>query len=724
MSNTRQHATLWLSRTFVVLMLIVGFALITVGAAFASMPATNKPLAKTGQNMQVPAATGTPTPTPVGAQCDTYITRISNGVIITATNLVPGSRGDDVTAPIVFPFPVVFYNVPRTGAVVSSNGNLQFTSNNTDFNNACLPVPTMNDLVAPFWDDLRTDQTTAQGIFTDVLGTAPNRQFVVQWVGCLYSSAGCIAGSDVNFEVGWSEANPGVMQMVYGLTGGNNGLSATSGVQRDTGSAFTQVSCNIDLLRGGMRVTYIPANGCVTSTATVPITQTATITPTATNTSISSGSISGTIYQEVGGTPSGTPTATPPCPPTATVTPSPQPTVTTAGAYVQACTTSYSYCAYTMTNTLGQYTLNGLPDGVYNLSVSPPYINGGTLTQGALTGLTISGGSALTGEDVVLHAPMLPPAGTSVSPGSVSGNGVPNVFFGNPFTLVSQGCIGGTATYQIYMGNTVISSGGMTESPAGTYSATVPALFPNHGASRVVITIVCPCGGTMTIIFDLYIDPSGNVRTVSGTPIAAATVTLYRSDTAGGPFVQVPNGDPIMSPENRTNPDITDANGHFGWDVLTGYYVVRAEKTNCYDPNNPNQLYVESGVLPIPPPVTNLDLRLACTDIATSTPTATPSNTPTATPAGIINGHLIWQGISQPNTRNAALTAILTLCVGGTATSYTVTTDQNGNFTLSTGLPNGSYNWRIKGTQIPRQVRRSYYQRRLVNSRFRLAKSG
>src|SRR5207253_37774 len=91
------------------------------------------------------------------------------------------------------------------------------------------------------------------------------------------------------------------------------------------------------------------------------------------------------------------------------------------------------------------------------------------------------------------------------------------------------------------------------------------------------------------------------------------------------------NGDPVMSEENRVNPGTTDADGHFGWDVLEGYYKVRAEKAGCQDPNNANQAYVESGVLPIPPPVTNLDLRLSCPAVGGDSPTITPTRTATIT---------------------------------------------------------------------------------------------
>ena len=79
---------------------------------------------------------------------------------------------------------------------------------------------------------------------------------------------------------------------------------------------------------------------------------------------------------------------------------------------------------------------------------------------------------------------------------------------------------------------------------------------------------------------------------------------------------RVPDGSGIMAPENRRNPDTTDDAGRFGWNVLAGYYVVRAEATNCHAPGDPDQAYVESPVLTIPPPVTDLDLRLECSPLA------------------------------------------------------------------------------------------------------------
>ena len=59
-----------------------------------------------------------------------------------------------------------------------------------------------------------------------------------------------------------------------------------------------------------------------------------------------------------------------------------------------------------------------------------------------------------------------------------------------------------------------------------------------------------------------------------------------------------------MSPGNRNNPDETDSNGHFGWDVIAGYYKVTATAPGCSS--------VTTAAMNIPPPVTNLNIQLNC----------------------------------------------------------------------------------------------------------------
>jgi hypothetical protein len=158
----------------------------------------------------------------------------------------------------------------------------------------------------------------------------------------------------------------------------------------------------------------------------------------------------------------------------------------------------------------------------------------------------------------------------------------------------------------------------MAETPAGsgTYTANVAAFYPLHGNAHVTITLVCPSGGgTTTNQGDIYIDPSGVVKTTGGDLLPGATVTLFNSDSASGPFTQVPNGSGIMDASNRNNPDLTDATGHFGWNVIAGYYKVRAEKAGCVSPINFAQAFVETSVMQIPPPVSNLELVLNCSGV-------------------------------------------------------------------------------------------------------------
>ena len=58
---------------------------------------------------------------------------------------------------------------------------------------------------------------------------------------------------------------------------------------------------------------------------------------------------------------------------------------------------------------------------------------------------------------------------------------------------------------------------------------------------------------------------------------------------------------------------------------------------------------------------------------------------------------MTWQGINQPDARNNGITLTLSLCVGGVAHNYPATTDASGFFTATTGLPDGAYNWWVKG---------------------------
>jgi hypothetical protein len=283
-----------------------------------------------------------------------------------------------------------------------------------------------------------------------------------------------------------------------------------------------------------------------------------------------------------------------------------------AGALVQACRTGGT-CVSRTAGSDGRYTVSNLPAGDYTVTAFP-----GPDTQAAsttVTGVALSG-TATTTQDIQLgELPPPPPDGTTITNIGESEDGLPVAYWEDPLVLVTQGCAGGTAAYQVVLEGRSVRNGALTESPAGsgTYRGTIAPLAPDHGDGIIRVTFTCPGTPADPVEFGIYIDPSGVVNDKDGNPLEGATVRLFRSASAAGPFFPVPNGSAIMSPSNRRNPDESRADGRFGWDVVAGFYVVTAAKDGCVSAADPAQEEARTIVMTIPPPVTDLDLRLDCT---------------------------------------------------------------------------------------------------------------
>jgi PKD repeat protein len=277
---------------------------------------------------------------------------------------------------------------------------------------------------------------------------------------------------------------------------------------------------------------------------------------------------------------------------------------------IELCTIDLTLCRTTLTNASGQYRLRNIPAGTFNLRAIPPGVN----LPGRLGPITIADNETLSGQDIILLGTPPSPPLDPIEPAH-TGGGTIVVYWMNGLTLTAYGCVNATASFELnVLDDDYTLTGAMTEMPVGSgiYKASIPPLYPHHGVAEVIYTINCPGGSTVEIPFFIYIDPSGVVKNTSGMPIPDATVTLFYADTSNGPFTAVPNDSTLMSPSNRNNPDTTNANGEFGWDVVAGFYKVRAEKAGCFSPTDPTQTFVESAVLTIPPPVTDLELILKC----------------------------------------------------------------------------------------------------------------
>jgi hypothetical protein len=234
-----------------------------------------------------PTPTGTPSPTATATCTVGYTTDTASGTVTPGGTDI-GNHCDDCFTQVDLPFPVNVYGAPVSVAFAGSNGDLQLTTTPGEklfYWAECVPVTPdqggpFNNTLFPYYDDLRTDETGVCadcGIFTQTLGTAPNRQFVIRWKTTYFNFPGT-----AEFQVLLTEGSD-TLSAIYG-TSENNGLTATSGIQQNE-TTFTSFSCFEATLTSGLRVNYIPTGcGSPTPTPTSTATATATATPTATAT--------------------------------------------------------------------------------------------------------------------------------------------------------------------------------------------------------------------------------------------------------------------------------------------------------------------------------------------------------------------------------------------------------------------------------------------------------
>jgi len=180
----------------------------------------------------------------------------------TDTGIIYGAGGGADPNPIgevTADFPLTFYGRTSTALCLSSDGLILFDdptcappSPGTEpppgyaFNEA-IPVSNVSaygievpTILAPYW--MNFDNGPGR-LYTQTLGTAPNRTFVVQW-NDVYSYVTATAGS--TFEVVFSENSPTIryeyQSTGFGGNGGDDGAWATVGLQGDPSGLYTSYS--------------------------------------------------------------------------------------------------------------------------------------------------------------------------------------------------------------------------------------------------------------------------------------------------------------------------------------------------------------------------------------------------------------------------------------------------------------------------------------------------
>jgi hypothetical protein len=184
-----------------------------------------------------------------------------------AGTLVAGSQADDAVVNLSVPagFNFSVYDTAVSGGStlrVSTNGTLQLvsTGGSNAWENSGLPTggsfPASLPTLLPYWDDLdtRTANVTGGGIFSELVGSAPNRRWRVEWRAKHISDAGTTP--TVNFAIEFHEGS-NRFDYLYATVGGTpaNGASATVGVQAaGSGTRFTQHSLNQAVITPGLRL--------------------------------------------------------------------------------------------------------------------------------------------------------------------------------------------------------------------------------------------------------------------------------------------------------------------------------------------------------------------------------------------------------------------------------------------------------------------------------------
>ncbi len=202
------------------------------------------------------AATGGP-----DAAGYTYTDTSSGFQDISGTGTDIGSSCDDCITPgiaIGFQFP--FYGAPYAAVNVSSNGNLQFDTVEAAFSNTAIPSATFpGRVIAPWWDDLQTNCTTVDAIYSQTVGAPGSRRLIVQWN--VVPHFNCQTGS-ITFQAVLYEATGEVLfayaDAVFDAGNvNNNGASATVGIQNNPAIGL-QYSFNSPVISDGQAICFRP----------------------------------------------------------------------------------------------------------------------------------------------------------------------------------------------------------------------------------------------------------------------------------------------------------------------------------------------------------------------------------------------------------------------------------------------------------------------------------
>ncbi len=192
-----------------------------------------------------------------------------------AANTVFPLTGDDNWAKLTLPFPFTYHGKSYTSTWVDTNGLINFgdepmNSNKTWINPTMPSTAAPNGVVAPFWDDLNVDASAS--IRTELLGSSPNRRFVVEWRNVLLQHVPA-PDNRLTFELVLHEN--GQIGFHYGtlVTPIQQGAGATVGLESISGQVAELYSFQVAAVGSNSSIVYTPNTpGTISGVLTTAVT--------------------------------------------------------------------------------------------------------------------------------------------------------------------------------------------------------------------------------------------------------------------------------------------------------------------------------------------------------------------------------------------------------------------------------------------------------------------
>lgn len=176
------------------------------------------------------------------------------GTAITTGQWIPSgtySGTDDGYYPVLLPFTFTYYGVACDTVFVSTNGNVRLVRPAAvDYANAAIPVnDDVNDVLAPFWDDMNLTTSGTVYYYYD----APHSRFIIQYANVPpYSGTG-----SYTFEV-MLKSNGGILFQYSSMTAALN--SATIGIEDGSGTDGLLVAFNGVYMHDALAIEFLNSN--------------------------------------------------------------------------------------------------------------------------------------------------------------------------------------------------------------------------------------------------------------------------------------------------------------------------------------------------------------------------------------------------------------------------------------------------------------------------------